>query len=107
MPAGQKISPALLRVTYSELTLDASVEQNRAIEASIREAIIPEDPDLVTDLRHINPGRPSDTFAVFFDKLSEKVEEMTAAVEHFSKFVSVRDLINNVQTERLTKKNSK
>lgn len=53
-----KVPPAVLRTIYSELTLDASIEQNKQVENRIREAILAEDTDLVTDLRHINTGRP-------------------------------------------------
>ncbi|XP_062580017.1 uncharacterized protein LOC134242028 [Saccostrea cucullata] len=99
------VPPAVLRVIYTELTLDSSAEQNKGIENRIREAILSEDPDIVTDLRHLNPGRPNDTFNSFFDKLSEIIEDMTAAderrhnVEHLSQFVSVRDLINQVASK--------
>ena len=34
-PTGEKISPAVLRVIYSDLTLDASVSQNKGIEDRI------------------------------------------------------------------------
>ncbi|CAC5422380.1 unnamed protein product [Mytilus coruscus] len=94
-----KIPPAVLKTIYSELTLDASMEQNKQVENRIREAILAEDADLVTDLRHINTGRLNNTFDTFCDKLSEVVEEITAAddrrqnVEHMSHFVSVRDLM--------------
>jgi hypothetical protein len=97
-----KIPPAVLRTIYSELTLDASIEQNKQVENRIKHAVLAEDPDLVTDLRHLNTGRPNDTFDTFFDKLAEIVGEITAAddrrqnVEHMSHFVSVRDLIKQV-----------
>lgn len=97
-----KIPPAVLRTIYSELTLDASMEQNKQVENRIKKAILAEDADLVTDLRHINTGRPNVTFDTFFDELSEVVEEITAAddrrqnVEHMSHFVSVRDLMKQV-----------
>ena len=61
-----KLTPAVLRVIYSELTLDASADQNPALEERIRQAIMSEDMGLVTDLRHLNKGRPNDSFEVFF-----------------------------------------
>jgi hypothetical protein len=105
LPTGEKISPAVLRVIYADLTLDASVSQNKGIEDRIRQAILSEDANLVTDLRHLNIGRPNDTFSVLFDKLSEKIEEITAAddrrhnIEHLSKYVSVNNLIKEVENE--------
>ena len=42
---------------------------------------------------------------MFFDKLSEKIEEITAAddrrhnIEHLSKYVSVKNLIKEVENE--------
>ncbi|XP_062575399.1 uncharacterized protein LOC134237312 [Saccostrea cucullata] len=71
----------ILRSIYKELTHDASVDQNPSIEYRIQEAISSEDPDLVIDLRHLNTGRPGDTFQVFFDLLRAKVEEQCAADE--------------------------
>lgn len=100
-----KLTPAILRFIYSELTLDASADQNPALEERIRQAIMSEDADLVTDLRHLNKGRPNDSFEVFFQGLSQKVEEIAAAderrhqVEHMSKFISIKDLIQQVEAD--------
>ncbi|CAC5408779.1 unnamed protein product [Mytilus coruscus] len=105
LPTGDKISPAVLRFIYTDLTLDATENQNKGIEDRIRQAILSEDANLVTDLRHLNSGRPNDTFSIFFDKLSEKIEELTAAddrrqnVEHLSKYISVKNLIKDVKDE--------
>ena len=62
-----------------------------------------DDPDLTIDLRHLNEGRPGDTFAVFFRELELVVEEVTAAddrrhgIAHMSEFLSIKDLISQVQ----------
>ena len=62
-----------------------------------------DDPDLIIDLRHLNQGRPGDTFNVFFRELELVVDEMTAAddrrhgVAHMSEFLSVKDLISQVK----------
>ena len=53
-------------------------------------------------MRHLNSGRPGDTFQVFFDELAKYVEEITAAderrhgVAHMSEFLSLRDMIERV-----------
>lgn len=36
---------------------------------------------MITDLRHLNKGKPNDTFNVFFEQLEKEVEEMTSADE--------------------------
>ena len=62
-----------------------------------------EDPKLVVDLRHLNKGRPGDTFKVFFDTMETKVDEISAAderrhgVAHLSNFISLRDLIEQIK----------
>lgn len=89
----------MLRAIYSELTLDATQDQNPAMDGRVRQAILSEEPDLVIDLRHLNTGRPNDTFESFFDKLSEKVVELSAGDErrnnvcHLVKYISIPDLI--------------
>ncbi|XP_062603864.1 uncharacterized protein LOC134265655 [Saccostrea cucullata] len=90
----------ILRAMYSDLTLDATASQNPSIDARLRQAILSEDYDMVIDMRTLNKGRPDDTFDVFFKKLDEEVSTVTAAderrhgdVAHFSKYISVRDLI--------------
>ena len=92
-----------LRYIYSRLTGDASSElQSEEIDDRVRLAIESDDPDLIVDLRHLNQGRPSDTFQLFFDELVKYVEEITAADErrhgiaHMSEFLSIRDMIEQV-----------
>ena len=48
------------------------------IDARVKVAIETEDLDLVLDLRHLNKGRPGDTFKSFFEELEKLVEEETA-----------------------------
>ena len=68
----------------------------------MRQAIIGEDPNLVVDLIHLNKGRPSDTFKVFFDTMEIKVDKISAAdehrygVAHLSNFITLRDLIEQI-----------
>ena len=104
--ACHKIPKYILRSIYSELSLDATAQQNPALDARVQNALLADDPDLVLDMRHMNPGRPSETFTEFFDKLSSKVEELSAVDErrhgnvcHFSKYISVPDLITETAKE--------
>lgn len=97
------IQPHVLRQLYSDLTLDATT-QNSAISSRMRQAITNADPEMVVDLRHLNTGRPDDTFSVFFEELEKQVSSSTAVderrhndVQHFSKYISVRDLIDQTK----------
>ncbi|XP_076103163.1 uncharacterized protein LOC143072213 [Mytilus galloprovincialis] len=102
---GNTVPPHILRAIYRELTLDATADQNKALDERVRQALLAEDSDLVTDLRHINPGRPGDTFNDFFENLHQKVEQMVAAderrhnVEHMATYLSVRDLKEQVEKD--------
>ena len=103
---GQQIPKYVLRSIYSELSLDATAQQNPTLDARVQNALLADDPDLVLDMRHMNPGRPSETFSDFFDKLSSKVEEISAVDErrhgnvcHFSKYISVPDLIRETEKD--------
>ncbi|CAC5376627.1 unnamed protein product [Mytilus coruscus] len=102
---GNTVPPYILRAIYRELTLDATADQNKALDERVRQALLAEDSDLVTDLRHINPGRLGDTFNEFFENLHQKVEQMVAAderrhnVEHMATYLSVRDLKEQVEKD--------
>jgi len=56
----------ILRESYCTATLDSSADQNPQMDERVRQAIQAEDSDLVMDLRHLNKGRPNDTFNDFF-----------------------------------------
>ena len=100
---GVKIPPHIMRAIYAELTLDASADQNPEIDQRARMAILGEDPDLIIDMRHLNKGRPDDTFTVFFEQLEKEVQAVMAAderrhnVEHIAHYISVPDLIKQVK----------
>lgn len=57
------------------------------------------------NMRHLNPGRPSGTFDVFFENMGEILEAITAADDrrhgqsHMSEFVSIRDLIQQTKSK--------
>ena len=89
---------------YCKLTGDNSAEAtSHQINERICLAIETRDPELVTDLRHLNKGCPGDTFTIFFHELEAIVEQLTAAddrhhgIANMSEFFSVRDLIEKVK----------
>ena len=90
---------------YAELTLDASADQNPSMDDRVRQALFGNDPDMITDLRHLNKGRPNDTFNVFYEQLEKQVDEMTAtderrhSIAHFSEYISIPDLISQVSSK--------
>ena len=91
---------------YTDLTGDSTQDQNPAIDERLRQAFIGEDPELIVDLQiHANKGRPSNTFKTFFNAMEKKVDEIAAVderrhgVAHLSKFISLRDMIEQVTNE--------
>ena len=101
--AGITIPPHVLRSIYTTLTNDATSYQNPELDQRMRLAVLGSEPDLVVDMRHLNKGRPGNTFDQFFDVLEKEVESFVAAderrhnVEHISQYLSVRDLIEQVK----------
>lgn len=101
---GSRIPPHIMRAIYAELTLDASADQNPEIDQRARMAILGEDPELIIDMRHLNKGRPGDTFNQFFEQLEKEVQSIMAAderrhnVEHIAHYISVPDLIKQVKS---------
>ena len=103
---GVSIPPHIVRFIYQRLTLDGSADQNPAITERIEIMLnSSENQDLVLDLRHLNKGRPSETFKQFFDTANEMIQEWAGAderrhgVAHMSQFISIRDLINQVKAK--------
>ena len=96
------VPPHVSKNLYQSLTGDSSAEITSEIAERVQLAIDTNDPDLIMDLRHLNSGRPGDTFKVFFDELIKYVDEITAAderrhgVAHMSEFLSLRDMIDQV-----------
>ena len=96
--------PHLVRHIYKTLAGDTSEETAwQEIDEFDKLTIETEDPKLVIDLRHLNKGRPSDTFNVFFKELETIVEELTATDErrhdvvNINQFLSVCDLIKQMK----------
>ena len=100
------LKPHVIRHIYRKLTEDSSKEiDNSEIDNRAKLAIETDDPDLIIDLRHLNKGRPGDTFELFFQELTLMVEQLTAAddrrhgIAHMSEFISIRDLISKVSVK--------
>ena len=100
---GVSTPPHVLRYIYQRLTLDASADQNPDLDDRVKFALQTNTYDIVLDLRHLNAGRPSDTFNEFFTTLNGMIDDWTAADErrhgiaHMSQFLSVKDLISEVK----------
>ena len=98
------LSPSILEFIYKELALDGGQATNPVMQERLR-LISLGHTDLIADLRHTNPGRPNTKFDVFFEKLGEIVEDITAADDrrhgqaHLSEFISIRDLIDKASTK--------
>ena len=94
-----KITPAIRRSLYSDLTGDATATPNPEMDARLRLALLGESPDIVYDLRRLNSGRiPS--FEDFFEKLGEEwtaADERRHGVAHLSEYISLPDLCRKVQ----------
>lgn len=92
------MSPSVIEYIYKELAFDGSQTTNPVMQERLR-LISLGHTDLIADLRHTNPGRPNTKFDVFFEKLQEVLENITAADDrrhghaHLSKFISISDMI--------------
>ena len=64
---GVNIPKHILQYMHCTLTSDNSAKAtSHQINERIRLATETEDPELVTDLRHLNKSHPGDTFTIFF-----------------------------------------
>ena len=92
------VLPSVADLIYKELCLDSSAAAHPDTQERLRLVFLGEE-GLLADLRHLNPGRPSGRYDVFFEHLSKLVEEVTAADErrhntcHLSEWISLSDLI--------------
>jgi len=93
------VSAGCMDLIYKELALDSSAARNADSMKRLRLIFLGET-GLLTDLRSINPGRPTGNFDTFFDALGRVIEEVTAAderrhnVAHMSEWLSLKDLMN-------------
>lgn len=97
-----KISPSTADFIYKELALDSSAADNTVTQERIRMIFLGEQ-GLLSDLRHLNPGRPTGRYDVFFQHMTSVIEEVTAADErrhgeaHLSEWLSLKDLMKRVE----------
>ncbi|XP_052798704.1 uncharacterized protein LOC128230468 isoform X1 [Mya arenaria] len=92
------IKPGVVDFIYKELAMDASQVSHPETQERLRLISLGET-GLVADLRDLNTGRPSDKFDVFFEKLQEVVESVTAVDDrrhgelHLSRWLSLEEMI--------------
>lgn len=98
------VKTGFLRHIYMKLTGDASTGQNPAYDERIRLAFTLGDPNIITDLREHNPGRPP-VYEVFFEKVQTYLdtvvetavdERRQTQVTHMAAAISVSDLLKQV-----------
>ncbi|XP_070559193.1 uncharacterized protein [Ptychodera flava] len=96
------VLPSVADFIYKELALDASTASHPETQQRLRLIFLGEK-GLVADLRHLNAGRPTGTYDVFFEKLAELVENVTAADErrhntaHLSEWISLKEMMKQAQ----------
>jgi hypothetical protein len=56
-----------------QISLDSSAAEHPVTQERLRLIFLGQN-DLIPDLRVLNPGRPNNTFDVFFETLSKEVE---------------------------------
>eukprot|EP00117_Sycon_ciliatum_P041383 scpid20457/ scgid30282/ len=98
------LTPVVLRSVYQELTGDVAVSTNPAMDRRMQLYILGELPEIDVDLRRLNSGRPA-VFDRFFEKAAEVLSDCQAedsrrhGVAHLSKFLSIRDLHEQVRVQ--------
>ena len=96
------ISPSAAEFIYQNLAIDSSVASHPDTQQRLRLIFLGET-GLLVDLRKLNAGRPTGTFDVFFEKLGEIIESVSAGderrhnVTHISEWISLRDLISQAK----------
>lgn len=97
------VLPSVADLIYKELTLDASTASHPSTMERLRLIFLGEK-GLLSDLKHLNTGRPTGRYDIFFEHLCYVVEEITAADErrhniaHLSEWLSLGELVE--KTER-------
>lgn len=97
------VKPSVLRYFYQDLTGDSSTSETTSreeLDNRVKQMIEMEDPDIVTDLRHLNTGRKGQ-YDTFWDECSKFLEASVGTavddrrhteVTHIATAISVRDL---------------
>ena len=99
------IQPNVIDFLYTQLAMDRSAA-NHPVTQQRLQMMFHGEPGLIADLRHLNPGRPSDYFDVFFEKLKSISERQAAAddrrhgvVAHMSSWTSMEDCVQQAADE--------
>lgn len=96
------VLPSVADFIYKELTLDASTAFHPTTMERLRLIFLGEK-GLLADLRHLNTGRPTGRYDIFFEHLCSVVEEITAADErrhniaHLSEWLSLGELVEKTK----------
>lgn len=96
------ILPSVAELIYTELCIDGAAANHPEMQQRLR-LIFLGDKGLLTDLRHLNTGRPTNKFDIFFEKLEMVVEQVTAAddrrqnISHLSQWISLKELIQQAE----------
>lgn len=96
------VLPSVADLIYKELTLDASTASHPSTMERLRLIFLGEK-GLLSDLRHLNTGRPTGRYDIFFEHLCSVVEEITAADErrhniaHLSEWLSLGELVEKTK----------
>ncbi len=101
------VKPAILRYFYQDLTGDFSGSETASqseLDGRVKQMFELEDPDIVTDLRHLNTGGQGQ-YDVFWEECSKFLEESVGTavddrrhtnVTHIATAISVRDFRDQV-----------
>ena len=99
----QGMSPVVLRSIYFDITGDATqMKASKAVDERMRLYLLGELPEVAVDLRHVNTGRP-EVYNDFFALAEQVIQDWIAeddrrhGVAHLSKFMSIRDLHEEVK----------
>lgn len=96
------VLPSVADLIYKELTLDPSTASHPSTMERLRLIFLGEK-GLLSDLRHLNTGRPTGRYDIFFEHLCSVVEEITAADErrhniaHLSEWLSLGELVEKTK----------
>ncbi|XP_033647591.1 uncharacterized protein LOC117307057 [Asterias rubens] len=99
-----KVEPCVAEMIYTELCIDGKKALHPVTQHRLHLIFLGEH-DLLADLRHLNTGRPSNKFDVFFEQLEKIVEQITAADErrhniaHLSEWISLKELIKRTSEQ--------
>ena len=102
------VSPCVADLIYTALCIDGAAAQHPETQQRLH-LIYMGEKGLLTDLRHLNAGRPSDRFDVFFNSLVIVMEQVTAADErrhtalyvaasaHLSEWISLKEIVKKTE----------